>query len=166
MRIVFLRHAKAVGHDEAPSDRERALTDRGRREAALAGAAIQNAGLFPEVAMVSPAVRTRQTWTCAQTALLGEAREVVHDLIYEADADTLWDLLCNESGETRIVVGHNPTLLDLTAHLIERANDASAAARMARAELPTAAWAAFECEPASFDYVSPRLIAHWRPPRD
>ena len=59
--LILLRHAKAVRAHEADSDEARALTPRGRRDAAAAGAAMAEGALKPALALVSTAQRTRET---------------------------------------------------------------------------------------------------------
>ena len=77
--LILFRHAKAVRAHEAESDEARGLTGRGRREAALAGAAMEDAGLKPTLALVSTAAahaRNRRAWLAefrAGDALRGRA---------------------------------------------------------------------------------------------
>jgi Phosphohistidine phosphatase SixA len=59
--LVVLRHAKAV-HTLGLADLDRTLTDRGRRDAAAAGAWLRAQGLLPAQVLCSPAQRTRETF--------------------------------------------------------------------------------------------------------
>ena len=59
-RLIVMRHAKAEPF--APSDHARTLTDKGLASARDAGAHLRDTGVKPEYAVVSSAVRTRQTW--------------------------------------------------------------------------------------------------------
>ena len=66
-RLVVVRHAKAEGY--GPSDFERELSQRGRGDAAAAGAWLAEQGVTADGALVSAAERTRQTWDIvAETA--------------------------------------------------------------------------------------------------
>ena len=58
--MVVMRHAKAEPY--ASTDLARRLTERGRQQAAAAGARLRELGLVPEHAVVSTAERTRMTW--------------------------------------------------------------------------------------------------------
>jgi phosphohistidine phosphatase len=55
-----MRHSKA--EQSGPSDFERELTDRGVLDATEAGQWLASRGIEPDQALVSSAVRTRQTW--------------------------------------------------------------------------------------------------------
>src|SRR6476661_7921292 len=68
-RLMLLRHAKTE-HD-APSgrDQERRLDNRGRHDAAEIGGWIGHHPPFPDLALVSPAIRAHQTWEIAWEAM-------------------------------------------------------------------------------------------------
>jgi phosphohistidine phosphatase len=119
-QLWILRHAKAAA--EAPSDRERPLTDKGRRQCASLAAAIPGAGLGPMPGLVlsSSATRARQTAELVVGALGGPPLELEHEL-YEADPDDVVDrlrLLDDDGPEAVLVVGHNPTMAELVAMLL------------------------------------------------
>lgn len=161
--LILLRHAKAVRAHEAPSDEERALTPRGRREAALAGAAIEDAGLKPTLALVSPAQRTRET---AEYGLQNFALEVRYDqALYHAATESIWDAFADSEAECVVVVGHNPGLGELTSLLIHQSHDGSKLAREFSGNFPTSAFAAFEVRGDLMRAAGPRLIAAWKPER-
>src|SRR3954465_14159020 len=58
-RFVLVRHAKT---EQGAPDLGRALTDRGRRDAREIGLWLVDNDIAPDLAAVSPSVRTRQTW--------------------------------------------------------------------------------------------------------
>ena len=60
-RLLVFRHAKAGPHDVA-HDKERALIDRGRNDAALMGRAMGDKGYLPDLVLCSSAKRTMETW--------------------------------------------------------------------------------------------------------
>ena len=62
-QLILMRHAQAVGAAPAGGDRERALSAAGRAEAVRIGQALKARGVRPDLAMVSAARRTRETWT-------------------------------------------------------------------------------------------------------
>ena len=112
--LVLLRHAKAEEH-RSP-DHERALSDRGRRDAAAAGEWIRGQRLAFDLVLCSSSVRTRQTWRYAEL----EAGDVWYDRrIYEADTDTLLDVLHEipETATTVLLIGHAPAVPWLAAGL-------------------------------------------------
>jgi phosphohistidine phosphatase len=112
-RLILLRHAKSDWPDGVP-DHERPLGDRGRVEAPLAGRWLAERGFVPDVALVSSAVRTRQTWDLVaaelESAAGAEVPARVEDDLYDA---AVWDVLVllrtlPEDVGTAVVVGHNP----------------------------------------------------------
>ncbi len=161
--LILLRHAKAVRAHEAPSDEARALTGRGKREAALAGAAIEDAGMKPTLALVSSATRTRET---AEYGLQNFALETrIEEALYHAAAESIWDAFGASDADCVVVVGHNPGIGELTARLIHQAHDGSKLAREFSGHFPTAAFAAFEVKGDLLRAAGPRLIAAWKPER-
>lgn len=111
-RLVLFRHAKAVRPAPELADIDRVLEPRGRVEAARAAQLLADLGVAIDVALVSPAARTRQTWeVLADTLTAGEV--VIEPRIYDADPETLIDLAAEQAdADTVMIVGHNPGLKD------------------------------------------------------
>lgn len=159
--LILLRHAKAVRAHEAASDEARALTERGRRDAAHAGVAMEESGLKPKLALVSSAQRTRET---AALALAGFAIETQIDrALYHAAPENLWDAFIAGDAECVVIIGHNPGIGELASSLIRQAHDGSKLARDFAGNFPTAAFAAFEIKGDLLRAAGPRLLAGWRP---
>jgi phosphohistidine phosphatase len=119
--LVLLRHAKAETPGELP-DFERRLTDRGRSDAGAAGAWLAAEGFGPDLVLCSPATRTRQTWHAVAVAL-GQADPAAaapdvryEDGLYAGGRTEVVDLLRGlpDSVGTVLVVGHNPTISDVS----------------------------------------------------
>lgn len=116
--LVLLRHAKAE-HPEVGSDFDRRLTTRGEADATAAGAWLASSGLQPDLVLCSAAARTRQTWEGVATAL--PAPEVRYELsLYEGGRTEVFDLLRTvpDSVNTVLVIGHNPTMSEVSLMLI------------------------------------------------
>jgi len=161
--LILLRHAKAVRAHEADSDEARGLTGRGRREAALAGAAMEDAGLKPTLALVSTAQRTRET---AEHGLQNFALATEYDdALYHAAPENIWDAFSASEAETVVVVGHNPGIGELVSALVHQAHDGSKLAREFSSHFPTAAFAAFEIKGDLLRAAGPRMITAWKPDR-
>ena len=160
--LILLRHAKAVRPHEAPDDRARSLTDRGRREAAEAGAAIAALGVAPAVGLVSPAARTRETWDLASAAMPWKPQTTVVDALYGAAPDTIWNEARAAGADGVIVVGHNPGLAELAAHLVREAHARSKAAQSLLHHLATSGFAAFELIGETLRAPGPKLIGWGR----
>lgn len=162
--LVLFRHAKAVRAHEAPDDKARALTGRGRREAEEAGAAMANAGLKPTLALVSTSKRTRETAEHALAAFQLESR--FEEALYHAAPEGVWDAFESTDADSVVIVGHNPGLGELVSMLVHQAHDGSRVARDLVGHLPTAAFAAFEIRGDLMRAAGPRLIAAWKPERE
>lgn len=161
--LILMRHAKAVRDHEAETDEARGLTDRGRKDAAAAGAEMISLGLQPDTALVSTAERTRQTWS--SLGLLANSIRF-ESRLYLAQGEALWSLAQPAllSGDERVlVVAHNPGLHELAGDLVRAAHDRSRAALSLVEHMPTAAFAAFAVEPGPLEAAAPRLLAAWRP---
>lgn len=159
--LILMRHAKAVRDSEAASDEARGLTDRGRLEARAAGAAILAERLPIDLALVSPAARTRETFE--ETGLAGHAAALqIVDGLYLADAASLWRTACISGAANVLILAHNPGLQDLIADLVRQSGDRSRLSLDLLVHLPTAAWAAFSIGGDIQEAAAPRLIAAWQ----
>jgi phosphohistidine phosphatase len=159
--LILMRHAKAVRDSEAESDEARGLTDRGRQEARAAGAALRAANLQIDQALVSPALRTRETFAEA-----GLAADVVSfctiDALYLADAEILWREAVDSRRPSVLILGHNPGLQELIVDLVKQSGDHSRLSLSLVEHLPTAAWAAFAIGGDLRTAASPLLITAWQ----
>ena len=116
--LIVLRHGKS-DWSGGESDRERPLAKRGLRQAPEAGAWL--AANLPgiDLAVVSPAERTRATWELA-SAQLGQPPAVrIEERVYAAWGRELLDVVSElpEGAETVVLVGHNPGVEDLVQDL-------------------------------------------------
>jgi phosphohistidine phosphatase len=112
MRIVLLRHAKAAptGPD---GDRNRPLLPEGRHQVAAVGARLQALGWWPDKAIVSPALRARQTHEALVPRIPGE----IDDEIYTGGALAIRRRLLQIGDGLVVVIGHNPALSELASRL-------------------------------------------------
>lgn len=141
-RLVVMRHAKA--EQEGPTDFERPLADRGRRDAAAAGAWMASAGVDPDHALVSAALRTQETWASVCDGAGWSLQPDLDRGLYAAGPETAVDLirLVPEEATCVVVVGHNPTMAYLAQMLDDGTGDADAATAMT-GDFPTSAVAIF-----------------------
>jgi len=141
-RLVILRHAKAVPHGAAP-DFDRVLASRGLEDAAAVGRYLADEQILPDLALVSPALRTRQTWETAAPSL-GDTDVRFEDAIYDASPAALLHLVRQAPAAVRtlILVGHNPGTAQLARDLVGH-GDRYAFARL-RTKFPTAALAVLD----------------------
>jgi len=147
-RLILFRHGKA--ERTAPGgDIARRLTDRGRRDAEIMGGVLATQGLVPDLALVSSAARTQETWEAASPAFPG-ARLLVRRDLYLADEAVIVDLAetLGESAGTVMIVGHNPGLHMLTLGLLRQAGAGAAVMARAQDKFATSSVSAFTFDAA------------------
>lgn len=142
-RLVVVRHAKAEPY--GPTDFERELAPPGRADAAAAGAWLAQQGVTADAALVSAAVRARQTWEILAEAAGWDAAAEYDRGMYGADEDGVLDLvaLTEEAVHTLVVVGHNPTV-GMLAQLLDDGEGPPEAVDRLMQGYPTSATAVFE----------------------
>jgi phosphohistidine phosphatase len=115
--LLILRHGHAHGGDW-PSDRERDLDKRGRRESKAAGTAARS--WVPDLALVSDSVRTRETFDHFSRGLGRTVDVNFLDELYQASASTLRHVVSTTPAEvsTVLVIGHDPSMSELFAELV------------------------------------------------
>jgi phosphohistidine phosphatase len=118
-RLILMRHAKAERGSPSGRDQDRPLAARGREDAARVGKALASRGLKPDRALVSGAVRTRQTWDIVHDSL-GDVEVAIVDDLYEADAEILRASIEAEmdTAGCLILIGHNPGIHQLAVELL------------------------------------------------
>ena len=119
--LILLRHGKSDWSGGEP-DHLRPLARRGQRQVPVAGRWIaDNVGVI-DLAVVSPAVRTRETWRLAAAELAAPPPIREDDRVYGGSAPSLLGVLKELPDElaTVVLVGHNPGLEDLVAILTGR----------------------------------------------
>jgi phosphohistidine phosphatase len=146
--LWILRHAKAA-ENGPDGDMTRPLTKKGRRQAELVREHLENlesTATMPRLVICSPAVRARETAEAVMPALNG-ARIYFDKGLYALDADGVIEVIeILAPDETSImIVGHNPTLLDLCVMLAER----SASEKLEEEGLPTGTLVGLSAEGAS-----------------
>jgi phosphohistidine phosphatase len=148
--LIVLRHSKAVSPLGTP-DADRPLSGRGRRDAEQAGDELRAAELSPDHVICSTSLRTRQT-------LEGLGLDVPVDFesrVYGNDAEDILDLLREQSGETLLLIGHNPSVHQLVVGLTGTSED----------HFPTSATAVIEFDGEWSDLWpgTARLVSLWVP---
>ena len=172
-RLMLLRHAKTETDAPSGQDHDRRLDERGRNDAAEIGAWIGRHPPFPNLVLVSTAVRAKQTWDLAWPAMKGRipAPEVEHlEELYGAEPTQLLQIV--RRAEARdpkqlMLVGHNPGMHEL-AMMLAGSGD-KAARRAIEDNLPTSGLAILDFDTEDWTdigfrggklalFVSPRLL--------
>jgi phosphohistidine phosphatase len=154
-RLLLLRHAKSAWPDGV-ADHDRPLADRGLKAAPRMGAYIAAKELVPDLALVSTARRTRQTWEQVARELPPSIEQRDLDDLYEAPAARLAALLhaMDPSVRTLLLIGHNPGFHDLALGLVG-SGDRESRTRL-QEKLPTGALVVIDFEAHFWDDVRPR----------
>ncbi len=110
-RLLLCRHAKSSWKDISLHDIDRPLNKRGKRNAPVMGTLLRERGVVPDIILSSPACRARKT--ARQLAgKTGYPRKkiVIVDALYGASPDRMLKIIqkLDDSGETALLVGHNP----------------------------------------------------------
>lgn len=146
LRLLLLRHAKAV--PENAQDHNRALALRGRTNASALGLYAREQHLLPDLVITSDALRTLETAMLVVRALNDNIPLQRDAKLYLAEVPALLNVIRHIPDEvnTCLMVGHNPGFHDL-AQLLVGYGDRYAAARL-RAGMPTCALAIldFDCD--------------------
>lgn len=168
-RLMLLRHAKTERAEPGERDRDRKLMKRGRADAPAIGAYMAHHGLVPDLVLVSPAMRTQQTWTLAAPAFAKAPKTTSDERIYNATPETLFNLI-SEAGKakTLLLVGHNPSLHELALQLVasgdvdmrEQLNEKLPTSGLVVIDLPIDDWSLLHPHAGRLErFVSARLIA-------
>lgn len=162
--LLLFRHAKSNWDEPGLADFDRPLAKRGRRAAERMGREMAARQWQPDVALVSSALRTRQTWERAAKELPRPVETRFVDAIYAAEPQ---DILAEirkapPACATLIVVGHNPGLEHIATLIASPDSDADALARIAE-KFPTGSLARFELDGAWEKLDRARLTDFVRP---
>ena len=137
-QLLLLRHAKSSWDDAKLPDRDRPLSKRGRRAAAVMRKAVFDLGLTPDVVLVSPSLRTQETLAALEPWDDTPLVETV-EALYLATAEQLLAVLrgVNETVRSVMLIAHNPGMHELAVSLTGGSHD------RLNAGFPTAALAEF-----------------------
>ncbi len=153
-RLFVLRHAKAVA-SSGGGDFDRALAPRGRRQAENFGRWLARRSGAPDLAIVSPARRTRETADLVLGDLRAAPVRVDRREVYNADCGTLLTIArgADAAAQNLMLVGHNPGVAELAALLTGRANPAARQAMLRK--FPTCACAILAFDVEGWDGLRP-----------
>lgn len=127
-----MRHAKA--EQVGDTDFARELAARGRDDAVATGRWLADRGVAPDAALVSAAIRTRQTWAQVSNGAGWDLEPTYDRGLYAADADTALDIVrsvVDPDATSAVVLGHNPTVAYLAQLLDDGEGDPEAGNAMA-----------------------------------
>ncbi|MBC7298546.1 MAG: histidine phosphatase family protein [Demequina sp.] len=144
-RLILARHARAEMSQLGLDDHSRALTMEGRDAAARLAERLQTMGLRPDVALVSSANRTVQTFK-RMAAVWGKVPFHIEDDMYWSAGEQYLSVLARVGeADTVLMVGHEPTTSHVAAWLSGAGSLEEALQRVAHG-MPTAAAAVLELD--------------------
>lgn len=172
-RLLLFRHAKATRSGRGIEDRPRALVDRGRKDSATIGAYLAADALIPDRVLVSPAVRTQETWKFTAPEFRASIDAETAEQLYDATPEAILAIIKETPASTQslLVIAHNPGLHELALMLIVSGNISTRA--QLKEKLPTAGlviidfafddWRELRRDSGRLDrYVTPKLLSAGR----
>lgn len=173
-RLLLLRHAKTETDAPSGRDQDRRLDDRGHKDAARMGEWIADHAPSPDMVLVSPAKRARQTWELAWEVMKDRVPSPQVDFLpelYGADPAQLLEIIRTATipadPKRLMLVGHNPGLHELGL-MLTGSGDAASTKALAD-NLPTTGLAIFDFDVKDWGdvayrrgklvlFVSPKLL--------
>lgn len=120
LRLILMRHAKSGWDDPLLPDHDRPLTPRGVQAATRMGVWLADEGYLPDEALISSALRTRETWAGVAAALPDcPAAEV--PALYHASPEIILRVLRTARGAALLLLGHNPGIAEAARLLLSHA---------------------------------------------
>jgi len=142
--LMLMRHAKSDWSSHC-ADIDRALNDRGRKDAVRMGFLLNEKNIVPDRIVVSAAQRTQETAELLLTSLPVPKKNIVIDKqLYLADRETLCEIieLYAIADQRLLVLAHNPGMDDLVSYLASKRPPLSASGKL----MTTCAVACFRVE--------------------
>lgn len=120
-RLILMRHAKSSWKEAGQTDHQRPLNGRGRRDAPEMAKLLVDAGWTPDLALVSDAARTEETWAWMHDAFGGPPMQLLPSL-YHGGLQDIREALEAHAGSARtvLVLGHNPGWEEAASRLCRR----------------------------------------------
>lgn len=148
-QLILLRHAKSSWDDKVERDFDRPLNKKGLRAAGTMGRHAAEIGLKWDEVVASPAKRVSETIAGFAEGYGAPIDPRPERGIYMASVDALLEVLAGCSGDTVLLVGHNPGLEDLVFYLTPA--DDGRARREVDVKYPTASIAQLSIPVNSWD---------------
>lgn len=154
-KLILMRHAKSDWAKPGQRDKERTLNSSGLQEAVQMGAWLREAGHIPQAAIISNAVRTRETWD--QMGINCDAQFL--DVLYLATAEEYLSAAQTASEcDCLLLLGHNPGMETAMGEFAGRRISASTATT-AVYSLPLRQWRDVKFKHGSLEAIeSPQTL--------
>lgn len=139
--LILMRHAKSSWDDPFLPDHDRPLNKRGKASARAMGEWLRARGHLPDQALISSSRRTVDTFAGLTLDCPAEATRT----LYHAAPSGMLDVLQSATGNTVLMLGHNPGIASFAEALVAappdhaRFDDFPTAATLV-AQFPVDAW--------------------------
>ena len=155
-RLLLFRHAKAERAVAGTPDRDRALIERGRKDAGKIGAYMASHHLVPDRVLLSPAARCQETWKYAAKEMKPAPAAMSVEKLYDATPHAILAVIKDApvAAHTLLVCGHNPGMQELAQMLIA-SGDMEARERL-NEKLPTSGLVIVEFAFDDWDRLHPQ----------
>lgn len=144
MKVIHLiRHAKSSWDNPDLDDFSRILNERGKKDALFMAKKLKESGCNPDYFISSPAKRTTETSKIIAFELNCNAKKIIFDeRIYHSSLPLILNVLNDvpNSFNNIILVGHNPTLTQLSNYLTDNFIDNIPTCGMVKIELDIDNW--------------------------
>jgi phosphohistidine phosphatase len=149
LRLALLRHSEAHPHAQG-GDKDRSLTKAGRKMAVRMGKYCRDMSLVPDLVLVSPAQRTKETYEIVAEQIGRDLKVTFDPALYNATSTTIKMLIAEVSSDRKLVlvVGHNPGIAE-SAIALSGQGDPGMLAEM-RAHFPAPALAIIDFQMESW----------------
>ncbi|MDP1564143.1 MAG: histidine phosphatase family protein [Pirellulaceae bacterium] len=163
-RLLLMRHAKSDWDHPGLADQDRPLNHRGVRNAAQMGVWLREQKVEPQLILVSPACRARETverWLTGFGVPLPSVRTV--EVLYPGSPSSVLQALGSvpEAIETLLLVAHNPTL-EIVVDMIGGKAEHFPTGAVADIDVPERPWSAALTDSLRF-FEHCHLRQIWRP---
>ena len=140
---MLLRHAKAVPQGDL-EDENRPLAERGRTDMAAVATFAAARVLAPDLVLISPAIRTRETSELLLPAINPPPVHRIEPRLYSAPAEKVFGVVRETAPEIHslMLIGHNPGLEDI-ARILTGSGETDALIRFG-GTMPTASLAVID----------------------
>ena len=120
MKLYLVRHGEAVPEEDAGSDRDRWLNDRGREAARVLARLLRENGVEPDAIVCSPLPRAVQTAELIASGLDHLASIASLRCLEPSAHPRVAASAVQQAGMRVLVVGHEPSISALGAHVLGR----------------------------------------------
>ena len=118
--LILTRHAKSSWGDLSLDDHDRPLNKRGRKSAPAIAAWLSANDWLPDEVLCSTSTRTRETLDLMN---LRAEKVSFHRALYHADPEDILRELSGATGQTVLLLGHNPGIGAFANRIVRQAPD-------------------------------------------